>query len=318
MQRQRSTPGRVIPAAAALIASIGAGFVQPIAAPEVLNGFDLSGATIPFEEIKGGGPPRDGIPALNDPTRDTVEVADRWLRDDDRIIGVAIGGEAVAYPIRILTWHELVNDVVGGQPVLITYCPLCGTGVVFDGTIDGVRRFFGVSGLLFKSDVLLFERSTESLFSQLLMRGVSGPLSGHPLDPQPSPVTTWGAWMKRHPDTLALSLSTGYARDYGTDPYSQYHKRASTMFSVRFDAAGRRAKDWAFLVGAPDDPLLVPEEAARDWPEGERLLEGGIKLIYHRDERRISATDPARGALVVVPGYWFAHRAFYPDAAIIE
>ncbi len=288
------------------------------AAEEILNGFDLSSADIPVDEVRGGGPPRDGIPALTDPSRDPVEVADRWLAGEDRVIGVSFGGESVAYPIRILNWHEIVNDVVGGRPVLVTFCPLCGTGVVFDARIRGEPRDFGVSGLLFRSDVLLFERRTESLFSQLLMRGVSGPLKGEPLRPVEFTVTSWEAWKEAHPRTQALSLSTGYARDYGTDPYADYHKSRFTMFSVRFQSSGRGAKDWAFLVGAPEHPLLVPEEEAQAWPEGRRRLKNGAILTYHRRDRRLSATDGKGRSLTVIPGYWFAHRAFYPEAPIVD
>lgn len=298
-------------------------FASPIpiavgATGEILNGFDLSEASIPGDEVMGGGPPRDGIPALNDPPRDPIEVADRWLKDTDRVIGVSLGGESVAYPIRILNWHEVVNDVVGERPILVTFCPLCGTGVVFDANIGAQRRYFGVSGLLFRSDVLLFERRTESLFSQLLMRGVSGPLQDKPLSLVKFTVTNWKWWKETHPETQALSLSTGYARDYGTDPYDRYHKSWSTMFSVSFESGGRKAKDWAFLVGAPEEPLLVPEAVALGWSGGRRRLDTGEVFTYHKEDRRLSATHGQRGALTVIPGYWFAHRAFYPDAPVVE
>ena len=184
--------------------------------------------------------------------------------------------------------------------------------------LDGKRRLFGVSGLLFRSDVLLFERETQSLFSQLLMRGVTGPLDQEPLEPVPFEVTSWKSWKKSHPETQAISVSTGHARDYGTDPYAGYHKRRSTMFPVQFDDAGRGGKDWSFLVGAPRDPLVVPEEVALSWKDGKKLLPDGTTLTYHREGRRLSAANAQGKELTVVPGYWFAHRAFYPDAPIIE
>ena len=288
------------------------------AAGEILNGFDLSEASIPAEDVQGGGPPRDGIPALTDPARDSVEVADRWLKKSDRVIGVSFGEESMAYPVRILNWHEVVNDIVDGRPILVTFCPLCGTGIVFDARFDGQRRFFGVSGLLYRSDVLLFERGTGSLFSQLLMRAVSGPLRDRPLTPVRFTHTTWEAWREAHPATRALSLSTGHAHDYGTDPYARYRKSRLTMFPVRFRSASREAKDWAFLVGAPEDPLLVPEEAASEWENYRRRTEQGVILTYHPRDRRLSAKDRKGQSLTVIPGYWFAHRAFYPDAPIVE
>ena len=311
---------RVLIAATALLLVAAPALIssRADAAGEILNGFDLSGASIPLREVKSGGPPRDGIPALTDPLRDNAEVGARWLDEDDRVIGVFLGGSAVAYPMAILNWHEIVNDVVGGSPVLVTFCPLCGTGVVFDGRLGGERRLFGVSGLLFRSDVLLYERKTESLFSQLLMRGVSGALKDQLLRPVVVAMTTWGEWLKEHPETEVLSLSTGHLKDYGTDPYAGYHKSGGMMFPVRFRSAGHRAKEWSYLVGAPEQPFVVPEEVAKDWSDGRKLLEDGTVLTYHPEDRRLDARDNAGQALLVVPGYWFAHRAFYPDAPIVE
>ncbi len=311
---------RVLSAATALLLVTVSALIsrRADAAGEILNGFDLSDASIPLREVESGGPPRDGIPALIDPTRDNAEVGARWLDEDDRVIGVFLGGSAVAYPEAILNWHEVVNDVVGGSPVLVTFCPLCGTGVVFDGRLGGERRLFGVSGLLFRSDVLLYEHRTESLFSQLLMRGISGTLRDQPLQPLVAAMTTWGEWLKEHPETEVLSLSTGHMKDYGTDPYRAYRRSGGMMFPVRFRSAGRRAKEWAYLVGAPEQPFVVPEEAAESWTDGRKLLEDGTVLTYHPEDRRLDARGNAGQALLVVPGYWFAHRAFYPDAPIVE
>lgn len=126
-----------------------------------LNGFSLERATIPIEDILQGGPPRDGIPALTDPRVIAAEAAP-WP-DEARVIGVEIDGAARAYPLAILNWHELVNDSLGGTPILVSYCPRCGTGMVFDREVAGTSRQFGVSGLLYRSDMLLFDRESESL-----------------------------------------------------------------------------------------------------------------------------------------------------------
>ncbi len=302
----------------AVTATVSFIFTPLDAAGKVLNGFDLADADIPYSQDLLGGPPRDGIPALTDPPRDPFEVANRWIEDDDRVIGVAFGDEAVAYPIAILNWHELVNDVVGGRPILVTFCPLCRTGIVFDARLGGERRLFGVSGLLYHSDVVLYDRKSDSLFPQLMMRAVSGPLKGQRLPAVEFTVTSWRAWKARHPETDALSLSTGHAKDYFTDPYAGYHRSGALMFPVRFKSAGRRAKEWAFLVGAPDKPVLVPEAVAETWETGRRKLPDGRVLTYRAEERTLTANSAGGQSVTVVPGYWFAHRAFYPNAPIIQ
>lgn len=184
--------------------------------------FDVTRHTIPISEIQGGGPPRDSIPALINPAFMTADQADRLLSEHDRVLGVFLNGEARTYPVRILNWHELVNDQVGGRAILVSWCPLCGSGVVYDPVIDGRRYNFGVSGLLYKRNLLLFDRQTGSLWSQLLSEAVTGPLTGTRLKVLLAQNTTWGAWKDAHPETRVLSFATGYSRDYKQDPYAEY------------------------------------------------------------------------------------------------
>lgn len=132
-----------------------------------MNGFDLSGALIPTEQIYYGGPAKDGIPAIDSPKFTPGEFA-AFLFDQDPVLGIARGGISRAYPVRILNWHEVVNDRFHDEAVVITFCPLCGTGVAFNARIDGRVLSFGVSDLLYNSDVLLYDRQTQSLWSQLL------------------------------------------------------------------------------------------------------------------------------------------------------
>jgi hypothetical protein len=242
----------------------------PSHAVQERNGFDLGGSLVPVEEIVAGGPPRDGIPALADPAFEDADRA-RWLREDDRVLGLEIGGEARAYPVRILNWHEIVNDEVGGQPAAATFCPLCGTGMAFDPRVEGTRLTFGVSGLLYNSDVLMYDRQTESLWTQIGRRAVTGSLRGTELRQIPMLHTTWGRWVAEHPATRVLSRETGHARDYDRDPYLGYARDPSIMFPVkRRDsrlgekelvlgiAAGDAARAWPFrgLRGVPD-PRVV-------------------------------------------------------------
>ena len=185
--------------------------------------FDFSTHSIPLEEIYGGGPPKDGIPALFDPEFIPGRQA-AFLKPGDRILGLEVNGQAKAYPIQILTWHELVNDKIGGQSVLVSYCPLCGTGMAFDAIVNGRRELFGVSGKLYNSNVLFYDKGTESLWSQIRMEAVTGPLTGTRLIQIPLDLTTWKVWSDRYPDTLVLSRNTGHRRRYGVSPYKDYER----------------------------------------------------------------------------------------------
>ena len=180
---------------------------RTIRASDETNGFDVSDALIPITEIRHGGPGRDGIPAIDKPMFIAADKA-KFLSPTDRILGLHYANRTRAYPIRIMNWHEIVNDRIGGDAVLITYCPLCGTGMAFRIPDGGT---FGVSGLLYNSDMLLYDRASESLWSQLMGRAVTGPMKGERLQLIPLEHTTWSDWRTRHSDTLVLSRDTGHS-----------------------------------------------------------------------------------------------------------
>lgn len=193
---------------------------------------------IRLEEIVWGGVRVDGIPSLDSPKMIPAAGAD-WLRDDDLVFGVAIAGDVRAYPLRIMGWHEMLNDVIGGVPVALAYCTLCGAGILFETRVEGHGEnrgepfVFGSSGLLYRSNKLMFDRRTDSLWNQFTGRPVSGPLhgSGIELAIRPVAITSWAAWRSRHPDTAVLSLDTGYDRDYGSGVvYRDYFASPDLMF----------------------------------------------------------------------------------------
>ncbi len=188
------------------------------------------------EEVVWGGVPYEGIPALDEPA---MIAADRatYLRPDDAVFGIAVGEDARAYPLRILDWHEMANDRIGGIPVSLAYCTLCGSGIAYDGRgPDGQSYDFGSSGLLMRSNKLMVDRQTNTLWDQLTGRPVIGPLvdaAEFRLRVLPSVVTTWRDWRKRHPGTRVLSLETGHARRYEPGAaYADYFADAGTMFPV--------------------------------------------------------------------------------------
>ena len=223
------------------------GLAQHSSLAASLNGFDLSEATVPASDLLPGGPPRDGIPALTDPK---FIGADRvsFLEPNDRVLGVTVNGVAKAYPLSIMTRHEIVNDTFDGRPVVVTYCPLCFTGMAFDARIDGRRQTFGVSGLLYNSDIVLYDRETESLWSQLLQQAISGPRSGQTLTLLHTTNTTWSDWRKRNPNTLVLSDQTGHEADYQTDPYAGYDLSPALMFPVQFRSMGYHPKQYVLGI----------------------------------------------------------------------
>ncbi len=176
---------------------------------------------VPTELIFDGGPGRDGIPALTNPEVVSADEA-TFLSPGRRVLGVVVNGEPRAYPMIVMWWHEIVNDTLGGEPVLVTYCPLTGSGVAFDPVVAGQLRNFGVSGLLFENNLIMFDRDTESLWSQLTMSSICGDQRGTVLDRLPVIETTWGYWKELYPNTTVVSTNTGFDRAYGEYPYGNY------------------------------------------------------------------------------------------------
>ncbi len=213
---------------------------------------------IRFEEIAWGGVTVADLPPLDKPKLETAEEAD-YLLPDDLVFGVEINGDARAYPLRIMGWHEMFNETIGGVPVALTYCTLCGAGILFETQVEGRGEPFilGSSGFLYRSNKLMYDRQTDSLWNQFTGRPVSGPLlhSGIELKIRPVVITTWAKWRAQHPDTKALSLETGHDRNYDSGAvYRKYFNSPDLMFPaiVRNEAHLRR-KDYIFgirVVGA--------------------------------------------------------------------
>ncbi len=223
-----------------------------------------------LEEIVWGGVRADGIPPLDDPKLIKAGEAD-YLLDDDEVFGVKINGDARAYPLRIMGWHEMFNETIGGVPVALAYCTLCGAGILYETAIDGHKTpfRFGSSGLLYRSNKLMFDRHTFSLWNQFTGKPVNGPLlnSGIELRVRPVAVTSWAKWKKKNPDTKVLSLETGHSRDYGSGAvYRDYFASPDLMFpaAVRNETVVKR-KDYVFGMRSGD--------AKKAWPL--RLFKGG-------------------------------------------
>ena len=189
--------------------------VDPVPQPELSCSIDT-------DQIFSGGVSRDGIPSLQKPQLVKVSGAS-FMKDDDRILGVEVNGAARAYPMGILWWHEVVNDTLGGEPLLLSYCPLTGSGIAFDPRVDGVELDFGVSGLLFLSNLIMFDRNTGSLWNQMLLGSQCGMQRGKALTRIPVTETTWAKWRSDHPNTTLLSVDQGdIFANYFEYPYGDY------------------------------------------------------------------------------------------------
>jgi hypothetical protein len=183
---------------------------------------DFSRHTVPYTEILSGGPPKDGIPAIDSPQFVTVAEANSWLKDVEPVILVQVGADARAYPLQILMWHEIVNDTVGGVPLAVTFCPLCNTAIAFERTLDGRVLDFGTTGRLRFSNLIMYDRQTESWWQQAEGDAIAGELAGRRLAFYPATIVSWAEFRKAHPDGKVLSRETGYTRDYGSNPYVGY------------------------------------------------------------------------------------------------
>ncbi len=221
--------------------------------PQMARFFEVPTSTIRLDEVDWGGVGVNGIPPLDHPPVLAANAA-TYLRDNHIVFGIVVNGEARAYPKRILAWHEMARDRVGGTELTVVYCTLCGTVIPYKSVVGGVMRTFGTSGLLYRSNKLMFDAETMSLWSTLEGRPVVGRLAGQPLTLEALPVvtTTWGEWRQQHPSTTVLSVETGHERDYSEGAaYREYFDTDRLMFRVpKLDA---RLKNKDEVLGA-----LVP------------------------------------------------------------
>ncbi|WP_171122532.1 MULTISPECIES: DUF3179 domain-containing protein [unclassified Ruegeria] len=251
---------------------------------------------IRLEEITWGGVHKDGIPSLDNPTLVPVSRAE-YLKDSDLVFGVSINGDTRAYPLRIMGWHEMFNEVIGGVPVALAYCTLCGSGILFETQVAGRSKplVFGSSGFLYRSNKLMFDRETHSLWNQYTGKPVVGPLvsSGIELKQRPVVITTWQSWKTSHPDTKVLSLKTGHRRNYGSGVvYRDYFASPELMFPALVDQSRHQQKDYVFAIRQFG--------AARAWPlnafSKTRVINDAIDnkalvLVGNPDKRTVRAYE---------------------------
>jgi len=259
---------------------------------------DGAACLLPESELVSGGPGRDGIPALTNPVVVSSREGDIFLGQSALVLGVVVGGEARAYPHNVLWWHEIINDVLGDVPIVVSYCPLTGSGMVYDPRIGSQELNFGVSGLLFDNNLVLFDRATDSLWSQMRVQAVCGDLSGTTPALRPVVQTTWAAWRAWHPDTTVVSTDTGFARNYGQYPYGAYDQVGNDELLFPQTSVDRRRPLKELALGLVESGV---EKAYPYGAMGERSafneVVGGrpVVVVYDREAEMAVAFDRRAG-----------------------
>ena len=294
---------------------------------------NFSKRSVSFDEFMAGGPGKDGIPAVDAPRFVAVEDAD-FLEDREPVIELVLDGDAHAYPIQILIWHEIVNDVVADVPVAVTFCPLCNTAIVFDRRVDGQTLDFGTTGNLRNSDLVMYDRQTESWWQQFGGEALVGDLTGVELEQLPSRIVPWADFRREHSGGRVLSLETGFSRPYGENPYVGYDSVDSSPIFPTKNAGDDRLppKERVVFIERRGEAAVVPFSSLRE-KRVVRVEVGGSRLIVRWRPGVASSLDDAEiaagrdtGAAEVREGgrlvrfdqpFWFAVAAFRPDARIV-
>lgn len=283
------------------------------------------------KNVASGGPPKDGIPAVDKPQYTSAAEADKWLVPEDIVFGIEYKGVVAAYPQRILVWHEIANDTAGGERISITYCPLTGTAIGYKGTLASkTGSTFGVSGKLVNSNLIMYDRSTDSRWPQILGKAITGSLRGARLDEFPVVWTTWEKWKQKHPNTRVLSQKTGFFRNYGRngDPYGSYLGKdkgyyASDQLLFRPIVEDRQLHPKTVVVGVRDNAgnaaAVVKDRLRREKKMEVKMGNRTVVITYDPALDFYSADIKGTGEWInAFDAMWFAWKAFYPGTQLLR
>jgi hypothetical protein len=274
-----------------------------------------------LSDIQGGGPPKDGIPSIDNPTFVSVEESSQYLDDDKLGVALSLNGIDRFYPFQIIVWHEIVNDNLGGTPALITYCPLCGTGIVFEPLVNGVVTEFGTSGKLWNSNLVMYDRQTDSYWSQALGQAIVGEQSGVRLDRLPYDVLTYANWKKDHPDGEVLSKRTGQFRNYSTDPYGDYYTSEGVWFRVdnTDDRYHDKAPSWGVIVDNVAKVYLQEELEKGPAQFPDTVGNVPVQVTFNPDNVTlyIERLD-TKEEVIPFYGFWFSWVSVHPETEVYQ
>lgn len=274
------------------------------------------------DKILSGGPPKDGIPSIDNPTYVSVSEAD-WIEDNELVLAIEHKGVKRVYPLQILVWHEIVNDVIEGDPLLITYCPLCGSGIAYERFIEfegeRIEVEFGTSGKLYNSNLVMYDRKTNTYWSQIDGLAIVGELTGQELKEVSIDTVVWRDWKKAHPDSEVLSQKTGFLRAYGKDPYGSYYEDSFLFFPVEAEDDRIHPKNVIFGIEVNGVFKAYREEDLKDVGVITDTVDG-VNVTVERDEVgivKVTNTDTGE-EIVKERDFWFAWYAFHPNTLLYE
>jgi hypothetical protein len=290
---------------------------------------DFDRSLVDFAEILSGGPPKDGIPSIDDPSFAPPEAVD--LPAEEAVIAINSAAEARAYPLRMLMWHEIVNDTFDGRPIAVTYCPLCNTGIVFDRTLDGATLEFGTTGKLRHSDLVMYDRTTESWWQQFTGEGIVGELAGATLEMLPSRLESYARFLERNAgrEMAVLVPDATFRRDYGRNPYVDYDDEAARPFLFQGElpeelpAMARvvRVGDSAWsLALLRERGEIVAGDLRLSWQPGQASALDAPRLAEGRDVGNVVVgrrTADGWADAVYSVDFAFAFKAFFPESPIV-
>jgi len=270
-------------------------------------------------KILSGGPPKDGIPSIDNPKFVSLAEADRWIQDNELVLAIQYKGVKRVYPLQILVWHEIVNDRIAGDPVLITYCPLCGSGIAYERTINGEEVEFGTSGKLYNSNLVMYDRKSDTYWTQIDGLAIVGELTGMKLKKVSIDTVVWRDWKREHPDSEVLSQATGFLRSYGTDPYGSYYEDSFVWFPLENTDTRIHPKTVVFGIEVDGVHKAYREDDLKELGTIEDRV-NGIDLRLVRDSSGVvKITDTGSGEEIVKErGFWFAWYAFHPETELFE
>lgn len=276
------------------------------------NYFELSNLEIPISEIYPGVEKRTGIPALNAPVFEGSVQADQWLDARDMVLGITYNGMAKAYPLRVISWHEVVNDNFGGENILVTFCALTHSGQAYKGTDAGV------SAMVFNNNTLFYDNATRSLWGQMTGQAVSGDLAGTYLEKVPVVYTTWKEWTLMHPETSVLSMANSEGIDYSKVAYSEFENTVELPFPVSY--TNKKLPLKSKVIGLevdgkykayPFSMLKSSNTVVEDYFNGMK-----VRISFNAENESFVMTDEDGALLPVVVSYWYAWYAYHTDTKI--
>ncbi len=287
---------------------------------------DFSKTTVPYKEILSGGVPRDAIPAIDTPLFKPAHDVD--LTETEPVIGIEINGQYKAYPLRILMWHEIVNDHLAGQPITVTYCPLCNAAIVFNRTLEGQILDFGTTGRLRHSDLVMYDRQTESFFQQAMGVAIMGTLAGKELEMLPARIESFANYKKRAgPNAPILVPTNPRMRNYGINPYAGYEKGYPFLYKgelpdginpmQRVITTQKRDIAYSLALLRERGEIKAPNDVVFRWSAGQNSALDGRLIAKGRDIGNVTATQNGKDIVYFIE-FAFVYHAFSKGGQIIQ